>query len=174
MSLDITSALNQIDTSNGWNSITGFNTNALDPTQFKITFTRLPNYVFFCQSIELPTVALPKANHATPYLDIEEIGDKIEFGNLVIQMILDSKLDNYKALYKWMFQLSNLGKGIAKESSALLTIGSTVIEFDSIWPTSMGSVLFTSTPDVVQYAISQVEFNYNFFHFPDEPNMIIK
>jgi hypothetical protein len=164
----------EVTTGGTWSPDTGFNTNALDPTQFKIIFSRLPGYVFFCQSITVPTMSLPEIDRASPMLNHSEVGERVEFGNLQMQMILDSKLDNYKALYRWMKDLSVLGKGSATTSGALLTLGNgNNIEFVNVWPTNIGAILFTSTPDIVQYALSEVEFGYDYFHFPDDPQLVL-
>ena len=156
------------DDANSWTPEGGFNTNALDPAKFKIIFTRIPNYVFFCQAVTLPALNLGIAPRPSQMIDYTEVGEKIDFGNLTIQMILDSRLDNYKALFSWMKDLSVIGKGVGTTSNAILTLGDgNDIEFVNIWPSNIGSILFTSLQDVVQYAISDVTFNFDYFHFPD-------
>lgn len=163
---------------NLWNSNDGFNYNALDPTQFKISFSKIPHYSFFAQQVSIPSVNLPLAEYTSRMLKHQNIGEKLEFSNLNMTFILDTELKNYIEVLKWMKNLSVTGQIVSeRESTAVLLINNAIeIQFVNIWPTSLGEVTFMSTPNVIEYVLCESVWNFDYFNIKgingDEINLV--
>jgi len=72
------------------------------PTQFRFGIHQLPKVEFFTTAINLPGISLGTATLSTPYKDIPLPGEKLEYGNLVIEFLVDEYLENYISLHNWM------------------------------------------------------------------------
>ena len=66
------------------------------PIQFRFKCTKLPLVEFFVQSGNIPGVSLGEGSMPTPLKDIPIPGDKLSFGSLDIQFLVDENLNNYK------------------------------------------------------------------------------
>ena len=72
------------------------------PTQFRFGIHQLPKVEFFTTAINPPGISLGTAIMATPYKDIPLPGEKLEYGNLSIEFLVDEYLENYISLHNWM------------------------------------------------------------------------
>jgi hypothetical protein len=72
------------------------------PTQFRFGIHQLPKVEFFTTAINLPGISLGIATLSTPYKDIPLPGEKLEYGNLSIEFLVDEYLENYISLHNWM------------------------------------------------------------------------
>ena len=72
------------------------------PTQFRFGIHQLPKVEFFATAVNLPGISLGTATMATPYKDIPLPGEKLEYGNLSIEFLVDEYLENYISLHNWM------------------------------------------------------------------------
>ena len=72
------------------------------PTQFRFGIHQLPKVEFFATAITLPGISLSTAILSTPYKDIPLPGEKLEYGNLSIEFLVDEYLENYISLHNWM------------------------------------------------------------------------
>ena len=72
------------------------------PTQFRFGIHQLPKVEFFTTAINLPGISLGTTTMATPYKDIPLPGEKLEYGNLTIEFLVDEYLENYISLHNWM------------------------------------------------------------------------
>jgi len=75
------------------------------PTQFKFGIVQLPKVEFFTTAANLPGITMGEAIFPTPFTDIPVQGDKITYGNLTIDFIVDEFLENYISLHKWMIAI---------------------------------------------------------------------
>ena len=50
------------------------NTNPLQPTKFLLTFKKIKDTQYFCQSVNIPGVSLGEVVRATPFLDMYSPG----------------------------------------------------------------------------------------------------
>jgi len=75
------------------------------PTQFRFGIHQLPKVEFFATAVNLPGISLGTATMATPYKDIPLPGEKLEYGNLTIEFLVDEYLENYISLHNWMIGL---------------------------------------------------------------------
>ena len=72
------------------------------PTQFRFGIHQLPKVEFFATAVNLPGISLGTATMATPYKDIPLPGEKLDYGNLTIEFLVDEYLENYISLHNWM------------------------------------------------------------------------
>ena len=72
------------------------------PTQFRFGIHQLPKVEFFATAVNLPGISLGTTTMATPYKDIPLPGEKLDYGNLTIEFLVDEYLENYISLHNWM------------------------------------------------------------------------
>ena len=80
------------------------NRNLLSPLRFDFSIDRLPNVDFFVQSANIPSVALPATSNAqgTPFNNLPWQGDRISWGDLVVDFKVDENLNNWTDLFNWI------------------------------------------------------------------------
>jgi hypothetical protein len=170
------------------------NINPLSPTGFRLSVSKLPDLVYFCQEVNLPEVELPSMPMATTFSTIGVPGDMLRFGDLTVQFIVDENLANYKGVFDWLIGLgfpenyvqyqtfsaqdpaaggNQFGGMIGDYSDAILEIlGSQntptqTILFRDVHPVSISSLPFTSNATDVNYLIGTATFRYNYYEFMD-------
>lgn len=161
----------------------------LSPNGYLFSLARIPSATYFCQEVNLPDVNLGTAITATRFTDFPTPGDKMEFGQLQIQFLVDERMFNYKEIFNWIqglgfpernqqfsnqvdqsliTQLSDSQKVV---SDAILTIlGNTnnpiqTVQFVDCFPETLSSLTFTSTSPDVQYLIGNATFRYSYYKF---------
>ena len=77
----------------------------LRPNAFRFTIKELPHVSYTCQSANLPSLTLGFAQQPTPFVDINTVGDKMQFGDFAIRFIINEDMSNYIELYNWMVAL---------------------------------------------------------------------
>ena len=78
------------------------NRNFLAPTGFKFTLERAKSVSFFCNQANVPDITLGIAEQPSWLKNIDVPGDKIQFGDLNLQFLVDEDLKNYMAIQKWI------------------------------------------------------------------------
>lgn len=79
-----------------------FDLNPLSSSGFKFTLNRIPEIVYFLQEIEIPGITLENPMIQTRLSKYPSAGDLLNFDPLKIMFLIDSKLTNYHALFKWI------------------------------------------------------------------------
>lgn len=158
------------------------NTNPLQPTKFLLTFSRISDVQYFCQSINLPGVALGEVDYVTPFLDIFLPGTKLNYEPLDIEFIIDEELASWKNLYNWFTSIADpdgFGKrGVSQEiqrnkyySDATLTVLSALnnpllrIEFANVFPLSMSDITFDTRLSSETIITSRATFRYQSYKY---------
>jgi hypothetical protein len=90
--------------------LTPCNTDILQASKFIFAIPRLTATQFFCQAVNLPDISTSPKIQVTPILDLAIPGDKIIFGDLNIEFLLDEELSSWLAISNWM-------RGIAEPRS---------------------------------------------------------
>jgi hypothetical protein len=165
------------------------NLNPLSPNGYRFNISKIPEFSYFCQQVEIPTLSLPSVQQATPLSINIMAGDILEYSELTLQFLIDENMDNYKALWNWMIglgfpenyeqysgyrdqsafsSLSELKKNFS--DGFLQILGNTnaviqTIEFADMYPTSLQSLTFQSTNSDVQYLVGSATFKYDLFKF---------
>lgn len=173
-----------------WASKIPTNMNPLAPSGFKLIITKLPRMQFYCQTVNLPSITLGVGNFGTPQADIPIPGEKLEFGELNVQFLVDETMENYKAINDWLFGLgtpvgneqytnflsqdivaqgnSDLTRGMSDASLFILTNNNTenkIVTFKNMFPISLESLTFTAVDTDVNYLIGNATFKYTYYVF---------
>jgi len=162
-------------------------TNYLRPNSFKFQIAKLPNVTFTCQSANLPQLSLGAAMQQTPFVDIPHPGDKVSFGEFIIQFLINEDMSNYKELYDWVASIGVPSGGDqygqltrranvynpekynnAFSDAALLILDSNNrpvvrLNFEDLWPTSVEGLNFDITSSGMEYFVGTASFRYKVF-----------
>ena len=175
------------------------NRNYMSPLGFKLILTKTPKVDFLCQSANIPQISMGTAVQPSYLKDIPVPGDKVLYDDLNIRFLVDEKMENYLAIYKWITGLGypeSLGqfKQLKKDdnrtdteitdkgdpryfefSDATLQIlnsnykPSVLINFKDAFPTSLSTLDFDVSQRDYSFFTAQVSFKYTIFNITD-PN----
>ena len=74
----------------------------MSPVGFKLILTKTPKVDFLCQSANIPQISMGTAVQPTYLKDIPVPGDKVLYDDLTVRFLVDEKMENYLAIYKWI------------------------------------------------------------------------
>jgi len=85
------------------------NINYLTPTGFSVTVSRefYPHLQYFAQSITHPSITTGGAGVGFSRTDIRLVADKIQFGEVTFDLIMDEDMESYKEMYDWQLRMVN-------------------------------------------------------------------
>lgn len=161
------------------------NINYLQPTGFKVIIDRkkFGNLEFFAQSVSHPSVDITPAPVAYSRVNLHMGGDKLSYGSLTANIIMDENMTAYTEMYDWVKRLVN-EKNTTKLDANNRYIGDEVyttavdvtvavlsshnnttkrIKYVDCIPTNLGSVDFQATTSDIQYLTFPVTFEYSYF-----------
>ena len=175
------------------------NRNYMSPLGFKLILTKTPKVDFLCQSANIPQISMGTAIQPSYLKDIPVPGDKVLYDDLNVRFLVDEKMENYLAIYKWITGLGypeNLGQynQLKKDdirtnasatddadpryfefSDATLQIlnsnykPSVLVNFKDAFPTSLSTLEFDVADRDYSYFTANVTFKYTIFNITD-PN----
>ena len=175
------------------------NRNYMSPVGFKLILTKTPKVDFLCQSANIPQISMGTAVQPTYLKDIPVPGDKVLYDDLRVRFLVDEKMENYLAIYKWLTglgypeslgqfrQLKNddnrTNKGVIDRgdpryfefSDATLQVlnsnykPSVLINFKDAFPISLSTLDFDVTTRDYNFFTAEVSFKYTIFNITD-PN----
>jgi len=158
------------------------NTNPLQPTKFLLTFSRIPDVQYFCQTVNVPGVVLGEVVRETPFLDMYSPGTKLKYEPFDIDFIIDEELASWKNLYNWFISIAD-PDGFEKRdgsvelqqqkhlSDAVLTILSALnnpimrIQFRNIFPLSMSDLEFNTQLSADTIMTCKSSFRYESYNY---------
>lgn len=166
------------------------NINPLQNNGFMFSILKLPELNYFCQEVTLPNIDSPAAEMDTPLVMNPMPGDKMTFGELSIQFLIDEDLTNYKALHNWMVSIgfpksheqyrnfinertnsltpSELNASYSDCVLAILNSSNrpaSTIRYIDAFPTSLAQLTLQSTTSDTQYLAAQATFRYTYYQF---------
>ena len=175
------------------------NRNYMSPLGFKLILTKTPKVDFLCQSANIPQISMGPAIQPSYLKDIPVPGDKVLYDDLTVRFLVDEKMENYLAIYKWISGLGypeSLGQfkqlrtddirtnASASDdgdpryfefSDATLQIlnsnykPSVLVNFKDAFPTSLSTLEFDVADRDYSYFTANVTFKYTIFNITD-PN----
>ena len=175
------------------------NRNYMSPLGFKLILTKTPKVDFLCQSANIPQISMGTAIQPTYLKDIPVPGDKVLYDDLNVRVLVDEKMENYLAIYKWITglgypesldQYQQLKKDDFRTdrivgddgdpryfnySDATLQVlnsnykPSVLINFTDAFPVSLSTLDFDVTTRDYNYFTAEVTFKYTIFNITD-PN----
>jgi hypothetical protein len=157
------------------------NRSFLSNNKFDFVLRRIPNFTYFVQAVNLPSLSLQSTTVNTPFSALSVPGNQISFGTLSLTFIVDEDMQSWYELYSWIFKLGN-PKGFDKRgglkdkdnlidsvtSDATLFIKTNAnnpnfkIEFYGAYPTELGDMQFSSV-DNQEFITSTATFNYTYY-----------
>jgi hypothetical protein len=164
------------------------NTGYLQASKFLLTFDRIPNVQYFCQTVNLPGVSIGQATINTPTLDVFSPGNKLTYDKLNVTFIVDESMVTWQELYKW-FRSMGSPEGVTEKnylsamqnqfaskdkkyySDATLTILSalnnpiTNIRFINLFPVSLSDIQFDTQSSADSIITATATFHYQQFDF---------
>ena len=159
--------------------------NFLQPTGFKIVVLRkrFKNLEFFAQSVQHPDLSVAPVIQQFRGTNAQLPGDKLEYGSLAIEAIMDENMNVYKEMHSWMTSsvndnyktpstLSSNDQDVTSYDISLMVLSShnntiDTIRYKDAFPISIGTVNFQSTVDGVQYVTFPITFAYTGFTITD-------
>jgi hypothetical protein len=160
---------------------TPVNRSFLSNNKFDFILRRIPNFTYFVQAVNLPSLSLQSTTINTPFSALNVPGNQINFGTLALTFIVDEDMQSWYEIYNWIFKLGN-PKGYDKRgglqdndelinsvtSDATLFIKTNAnnpnfkIEFFGVYPTDLGDMQFSSV-DNQEFITATVTFNYTYY-----------
>jgi len=153
-----------------------YSNNFLQNNGFTFTLTRIPQTVFRCTTVDVPSLTVSPAT--APYTQGEQFfpGTANEFDELTISFLVDEGLANYEELYRWITQQRSYENQVPKNDREILLVsdGSLVtmtnssnagrtFYFKDLFPVTLGSLHFDTSVDSVQPVECTVSFRYSYF-----------
>ena len=161
------------------------NRNFLSGIGFKFNLAKYPKVDFFCNTARIPELSLETATQPSYLKDIDIPGEKLTYGDLTIQFLVDENMENYKTIYDWLVglgfpevtkqfkTLTTDDQGIRdmKEQFAdgtLRILNSNFrevakVKFLDLFPVSLSSLDFDATSTDVNYFTAQATFKYTVY-----------
>lgn len=160
------------------------NKNELSSLGHKFVITRLPNTVYWCQSINVPDVSLPDIKSGNPFIDLNYAGDHLKYSPLQITFKIDENMTNYMEIYDWMRglgfpekfeQFRNLERddldggagGIRSDASALILSSNMnaniEVVYRDIFPIALTDFSFDTRLRDVEYITATATFSIRDF-----------
>jgi len=165
------------------------NTNYLQPSKFLLTFDRLGDVQYFCQTVNIPGVNLGQAPFNTPMLDVFVPDRKMIYNPLSIHFTIDESLNGWQQLHAWfrsiasptsfdernrLTSLQNASKtssSLNSYSDATLTILSALnnpilrVKFYNVFPITLSDILFDTTQSADDIITADCVFTFDYFDF---------
>jgi hypothetical protein len=161
------------------------NRNFLSGIGFKFNLGKYPKVDFFCNTARIPEITLATVIQASYLKDIEIPGEKITYGDLTIQFLVDENMENYKIIYDWITGLGfpetaqqfkdqttdDDGQREMMEQFAdgtLRILNSNFneiakVKFLDLFPVSLTSLDFDATSTDVNYFTASATFKYTVY-----------
>lgn len=132
------------------------NLNYQTNTNFKFGIKRLPGMEYFCQTVNLPSITLGETTQFTPIIDRPLPGDKLTYGEISIEFLVDEEMRNWEEIHNWLIAVGYpkstdqyvAGQEYSDATLTVLTNSSNPmmeITFIDMFPTSLGDLQFTTT-----------------------------
>ena len=173
------------------------NRNFLSPLGFHFSVVRAPLIAFYGTQVNIPSMDLSVATQPNYLTDIPRAGEKITFGDLTFEFLVDEDMKNYMEIQNWMRglgfpesldQIYDLQK--QKEdydypnnyidenilnlySDGTLTVYNSAnvphfkVVFENLFPYSLSALQFDSTLTEEIYLKAQVSFKYTIYNVRD-------
>ena len=175
------------------------NRNYMSPVGFKLILTKTPKVDFLCQSANIPQISMGTAIQPSYLKDIPVPGDKVLYDDLSVRFLVDEKMENYLAIYKWITGLGypeSLGQFKQLKTNDIRTNASAsddgdpryfefsdatlqilnsnykpsvLVNFKDAFPVSLSTLEFDVADRDYSYFTANVTFKYTIFNITD-PN----
>ena len=164
------------------------NRNFLSGIGFKFNLGKYPKVDFFCNSARIPELTLSTQVQPSYLKDLDIPGEKITYGDLTLQFLVDENMENYKIIYDWIIGLGfpettqqfkdlisnkddvtqppDLKEQFADGTLRILNSNFNEVakvKFLDMFPVSLSSLDFDATSTDVNYFTAQATFKYTVY-----------
>jgi hypothetical protein len=161
------------------------NPNFLQPNKFILTFSRLPNIQYFCQSVTLPGLSMSEIPQFTPFVDVYLPGEKVIYDLLNVTFLVDEEITAWKEVHDWIRamtfpenfdeykNLRNLNPNRAQlkpqYSDAKIVVLSSSnnptheFVFYDVFPTSISTIILSTQEDPNSIPTADATFRYSYY-----------
>ena len=156
------------------------NTSVLQLTKFTFIIPDMPYLKYFCQTVTLPTVSTSPVVVPTEFSNTYRHGDKLNFEEFTITVMVDEDMRVWEESYKWMKSLtrpSSFNEYRRKSMNdrtplyfdGYLTTNTNAnnpnlrFKFHNCHPTSLGGITFDTKTDADNIPTFDISFRYDIF-----------
>ena len=162
----------------------------MSPIGFEFSIARFPKVSFFCNTASLPQITLGGAEQSNYLKELMHPGDRVQYGELPINFLVDEDMLNYTLIHNWITGLGfprstsefvdwttdrTDGRDLKLQySDATLSILNSnynsiaKVKFWDIFPTSLSSLDFTATDTDINYFQASTTFNFMYMQILDK------
>lgn len=152
------------------------------PQNFVMVIEKLPQVVFTCQQIQIPTISAGEALLSNRYNPSKTYipGDGIDYSNVDVTFLIDKEFKGYRSILQWMKQNGApespsqhgdvYGNDFNKTMSNITIIGTNAANepiiqwnFHDCFPVSLDGVQYDSTQPDIMYLTCSVSFRCHYF-----------
>ena len=166
------------------------NRNYMSPIGFSFSIARFPKVSFFSNTASIPEISLGGASQSNYLKELMHPGDRVEYGELPIQFLVDEDMLNYTLIHNWMVGLGfpesmaqyrewvtnesgQRDEGLQYSDATLKILNSNYnttaqINFWDLYPTSLSTLEFTATDTDINYLTANVTFSYLYYQILDK------
>jgi hypothetical protein len=145
------------------------NLNKLYPSNFRFDINRAPIFSGNAQSVTLPSITLGEAVQGTPLIDLPVPGDKLVYGELSVDFLVDEEIRGWMEIHQWMRSAGypestdEYEKLIYADATLVITSNSSnpiiKVTFFDCYPTSLGEISLNSQTSS-ETVISNASFRF--------------
>jgi len=168
------------------------NINPLYNNYFRLTFSRGTRQLeLMCQKVSLPGINLGEATQPTALgTTIPYATTAVVFEPLRVEFIVDSNLENWKSLYSWIRNITNIENDtehnilyntwhIKANLEILDPINCSTVDlkftFHNVIPINLGGINFQTDSSDVNIVKSSAAFKYSYYNMtPDAPSNLLE
>lgn len=162
------------------------NRNFLSPSGFKFKISKTPKVDFYCTTAKIPEITMETVVEPYYLKNLDVPGEKVAYGDLTLNFLVDENMENYMAIHNWITQLgypesTENFKDLVTEvdgtremmnqfsDASLFILNSnyrtqSILKFKDVFPYSLTSLDFDSTVSDVQYFTAQASFKYTIYN----------
>lgn len=155
------------------------NKNFFQIDKWSFTITKMPQLMYFVQSVTLPSVSIGEVPIETPYSSTYRHGDKMVYEPITLTYLIDEDLKVWEETYNWMkgltFPRNSREYSIQKKSHLysdatleFMTNSHTRnfrVKFTNCFPTSLSPIDLTYQENATSIPTGMVSFRYDTFEF---------
>ena len=145
-------------------------------------------YLSLANTASIPEISLGGAEQSNYLKQLMHPGDRVEYGELPIQFLVDEDMLNYTLIHNWMTGLGFPESWLSTGSGSLTKDGqrdtglqysdatlkilnsnyntTAQIKFWDLYPTSLSTLEFTATDTDVNYLTANVSFSFLYYADP--------
>lgn len=155
----------------------------LQSTHFQFTIQRIPNLIFFCQSVNIPEISSdPLEQPVTRFKSpIPHPGENFNFGQLSITFLVDEYMKSWLEIHDWMKSIKAVdGYQDYQDSSTHYSDASIIVlnntqtpivsvRFRDIFPISLSEISFNSSDTTPEPITASATFAYSVYDIDKLP-----